>query len=88
MKGRAVARFLLGRADLGEAFNDAVRRLAEHHHLPLVRVGAEVALETIFIAALLAAHLAVPSQLLQPLRLDAITNLRPRRRKVSCQYDH
>lgn len=62
-------------ADLGESFNDAVRRLAKHHHLPLVRVGAEVALEAILIAALLATHLAIPSQLLQPLRLDAITDL-------------
>jgi hypothetical protein len=48
-------------ADLRESFNDAVRRLAEHHHLSLVRVGAEVALEAILIAALLATHLAVPS---------------------------
>ena len=35
-----------------------------------------MALEAVLIAALLAAHLAVPSQLLQPLGLDAIADLR------------
>ena len=74
------------RTDLREAFDDAVWRLAKHHHLPLVRVGAEVALEAILIAALLAAHLAIPSQLLQPLRLDAVGYLRSCREHVRGQY--
>lgn len=50
--------------------------LAEHHHLALVAVRAEVAFEAVLVTALLAAHLAVPSQLLQALRLDAVRDLR------------
>jgi hypothetical protein len=33
-----------------------------------------VALETVLVSALLLAHLAVPAQLLQPLRLDPVGN--------------
>ena len=49
--------------------------LAKHQHLALVRLAGLVALETVFIAALLVAHLAVPTQLLQALGLDAVRNL-------------
>jgi hypothetical protein len=65
--------------------------LTEHHHLPLVRVRAEVALEPILVSALLAAHLAVPSQLLQALRLDAVGYLHETvhgRREVSWPNDN
>ena len=41
-------------------------------HLSLVRLACQMALEAILVAALLLAHLAVPSQLLQTFRLDSI----------------
>lgn len=37
----------------------------ENHHLPLVRLAGQVALEAILVSALLLAHLTVPSQFLQ-----------------------
>ncbi len=48
---------------------------SKHYHLTLVRLAGQVTLETIFVSALLLAHLAVPSQLLQALGFDAICNL-------------
>jgi len=57
---------------LGEALHDALGRHAEHLHLPLVRLRHAVALEPVLVAALLLAHLAVPPQLLQALRLDPV----------------
>ena len=57
---------------LGEALHDALGGHAEHLHLPLVRLRHAVALEPVLVAALLLAHLAVPPQLLQALRLDPV----------------
>ncbi len=42
----------------------------------------EMALEAVLVPALLAAHLAVPAQLLQALGLDAVGNLRAQRRSM------
>ena len=53
----------------------SVGGLPEHHHLALVGLAGEVALEAILVAALLLAHLTIPAQLLQALGLDAIGNL-------------
>ena len=53
----------------------SVRIFAEDHHLALVTLRSQVALEAILVSALLLAHLAIPSQLLQALGFDAISNL-------------
>lgn len=57
------------------AVDDALRILSKNLHLPPVAVRGEVAFEAVLIAALLAAHLTVPSQLAEALGLDAIANL-------------
>jgi hypothetical protein len=57
---------------LGKLVHELGRVLREHLHLALVRLRHRVALEAVLVAALLLAHLAVPSQLLQALGLDAI----------------
>ena len=46
--------------------------LADDKHLSQVALGLHVALETIFVSALLFTDLAVPSELLEPLRLHGI----------------
>ena len=53
----------------------SIRILSKHHHLALVTLWCQMAFKSIFISALFLTHLAVPSQLLQALGLDAITNL-------------
>uniref|UniRef100_A0A2P2PIS4 Uncharacterized protein MANES_07G115700 n=1 Tax=Rhizophora mucronata TaxID=61149 RepID=A0A2P2PIS4_RHIMU len=57
---------------LGVAVDDAVRVLAEDLHLALVALAHAVALEPVLVSALLLAHLAVPSQLLQTFRFDSV----------------
>lgn len=57
---------------LGEAIDNAIGALAEDLHLALVGLAHAVAFESVLVAALLLTHLAVPSQLLQTLRLDPI----------------
>ena len=54
------------------SFDDLGRVLAEDLHLTLVALAYIVALETVLVAILLLAHLAVPSELLKPLRFDPI----------------
>ncbi|KAK8514972.1 hypothetical protein V6N13_121917 [Hibiscus sabdariffa] len=49
-----------------------VRVLPEDLHLALVRFAHAVAFESVFISALLSAHLAVPSQLLETFGFDSI----------------
>ena len=44
--------------------HDGPRILGEDAHLPQVRIARLVAFEAVLVAALLLAHLAVPSQLL------------------------
>jgi len=46
--------------------------LANHEHLSQVAFGLHVALETIFVSALLLTDLAVPSELLEPLGLHGV----------------
>lgn len=48
--------------------------LAEDLHLALVGLAHAMALESVLVPALLLAHLAVPSQLLQTLRFDSVRN--------------
>lgn len=48
--------------------------LAEDLHLALVRLAHTVALESVLVPALFLAHLAIPSQFLQTLRLDSVRN--------------
>ena len=55
---------------LREPINYTIWVVAKNHHLPRVRVGHGVALETVLVPALLVAHLAVPSQFLQALGLQ------------------
>lgn len=57
---------------LGVAADDPSRVLAEDLHLALVRLAHAVALESVLVAALLLAHLAVPSELLQSFGLDSV----------------
>lgn len=57
---------------LGVATDDSGGVLAEDLHLALVRLAHTVALESVLITALLLAHLAIPSQLLQTFRLDSV----------------
>ena len=54
------------------SFDDLGRVLAEDLHLTLVALAYIVALETVLVAILLLAYLAVPSELLKPLRFDPI----------------
>jgi hypothetical protein len=54
------------------ALDDSGRVLTEDLHLALVALAHTVALETVLVAALLLAHLAVPSKLLETLRFDPI----------------
>ena len=56
----------------GVSFDDSGRVLAKNLHLTLVALAHAVALETVLVATLLLAHLAVPSELLEPLRFDPI----------------
>mmetsp|Transcript_25701 Transcript_25701/g.43061 ORF Transcript_25701/g.43061 Transcript_25701/m.43061 type:complete len:293 (-) Transcript_25701:208-1086(-) len=58
--------------DVRISLNHSCRRCSEHHHLLLVRFGHGVALEAVLVAALFVAHLAVPTQLLQPLGLYSV----------------
>lgn len=57
---------------LGVAADDSGRVLAEHLHLALVRLAHTMALESVLVAALLLAHLAVPSQFLQTFCFDPV----------------
>ena len=57
---------------LGVTVDDAIGVLAEDLHLPLVALAHAVALESVLVSALLLAHLAVPSELLESLGLDSI----------------
>ncbi|KAH1045613.1 hypothetical protein J1N35_036397 [Gossypium stocksii] len=49
-----------------------VRVLPEDLHLTLVRFAHAMALESVFVSALLLAHLTVPSQLLETFGFDSI----------------
>lgn len=64
------------------ALDDAVGVLAEDEHLALVALAHAVALEAVLVAALLLAHLAVPPELLQPLRLDSVRDCLGRQKVV------
>jgi len=61
---------------VGELFAEAVQEFArivrKEEQLALVGLAHRVALEAVFIAALLLAHLAVPAQLLQTLRFHLV----------------
>lgn len=57
---------------LGVTVDDSGWVLAEDLHLALVRLAHTMALESILVAALLLAHLAVPSQFLQTLCFDSV----------------
>lgn len=57
---------------LGVAADDPGRVLAEDLHLALVRLAHTMALESVLVATLLLAHLAVPSQLLQTFCFDSV----------------
>lgn len=57
---------------LGETVDDSGGVLAEDLHLALVGLAHAVALESVLVAALLLAHLAIPSQLLQTLCFDPV----------------
>mmetsp|Transcript_35158 Transcript_35158/g.98715 ORF Transcript_35158/g.98715 Transcript_35158/m.98715 type:complete len:298 (+) Transcript_35158:539-1432(+) len=57
---------------LREVVHEAVGVLDEELHLALMPVGHAVALEAIFVPALLLAHLAVPTQLLEALGLHLV----------------
>lgn len=57
---------------LGVTVDDAIGVLAEDLHLALVALAHAVALESVLVSALLLAHLAVPSELLESLGLDSI----------------
>ena len=56
----------------GVSSNDSGQVLAEDLHLMLMVLTHTVALETVLVATLLLAHLAIPSELLEPLRFDPI----------------
>ena len=56
------------------SFDDSGQVFAENLHLMLVALAHVVALETVLVATLLLAHLAVPSELLEPLLFDPICN--------------
>lgn len=58
----------------GVTVDDSGRILAEDLHLSLVGLAHTMAFESILVAALLLAHLAVPSQFLQTLCFDSICN--------------
>ena len=49
------------------ALRTSIRCFSKDLHLSLVRLAGQMALEAILVPALLLAHLAVPSQLLQSL---------------------
>jgi hypothetical protein len=49
-----------------QKLHTSVGCLAKHHHLSLMAVTGEVALEAILVPTLLLTHLTVPSQFLQP----------------------
>lgn len=51
------------------------RRFAHNEHLTQVRLSGYVALEAVVIAALLLAHLTVPSKPLQTFRLHRISEV-------------
>jgi len=57
---------------LGVAGEVGARVVAEQQQLPLVGLRGSVALEAVLVPALLLAHLAVPAQLLQALRLHLV----------------
>lgn len=54
------------------AADDPIRTLTEDLHLALVRFAHTMALESVLVAALLLAHLAVPSKLLETFRFDPV----------------
>lgn len=54
------------------AADDSRGVLAEYLHLALVRLAHTMALESVLVAALLLAHLAVPSQFLQTFCFDPV----------------
>jgi hypothetical protein len=53
-------------------FHHFERVFSKDGHLAHVTLAHRVALEAVLVSALLLAHFAIPSQLLQPLRLDAV----------------
>jgi len=57
---------------LAEAVQELARGIRKEEQLALVGLAHGVALEAILVAALLLAHLAVPAQLLQALRLHLV----------------
>ena len=56
----------------GVTVNDSIRVLAKDLHLALVALAHAMALESVLVSALFLAHLAIPSQFLQPLRFDPV----------------
>lgn len=54
------------------AINDSVGVLTENLHLALVALAHTVALESVLITTLFLAHLAVPSELLEPFCFDPV----------------
>lgn len=60
----------------------SVRVFAEDHHLPLVALRRQVALKAVLVPTLLLAHLAVPSQLLQPFGLDPVGDLQGTQNRI------
>lgn len=58
----------------GVTVDDSSGVLPEHLHLALVRLAHTMALESILVAALLLAHLAIPPQFLQTLCFDSVSN--------------
>lgn len=66
---------------LGEAIDEALGIVAQHLHLALVPVREAVTLEAVLVAALFLAHLTIPLELLQSLRLDPVGD-RLRRQKL------
>ena len=53
---------------------DSVRVLPEDLHLALVRFAHAMAFESVFVSALLLAHLTVPSKLLETFGFDSVGN--------------
>jgi hypothetical protein len=51
----------------------AIGIVLKHEHLPTMRLAHAMALESVFIATCLLAHLTIPSQLCKPFCFDAVT---------------
>ena len=56
----------------GVSFDDSGWVLAKNLHLTLVALAHTMALETVLVTTLLLTHLAIPSELLEPLCFDPI----------------